>query len=75
MFGRLEYDPSKGCSKPYRPITDSEYARSQYISDAKRYIECMQDAAEADSKYASSVIEEGLEKSMDDFMAEVRRGY
>lgn len=75
LLGRLEYDPSDACSKPSRPFSDSEYSRSQYLSDAKRYLTCMQDAADADRKYANDVIAEGLQESIDDFVSEVRRGY
>jgi hypothetical protein len=74
-IGRLEYDPSRGCSKPMRPFSKDEYAQKMYIDDAKRYLTCLQESAESDAKYANDVIADGLQQSSDDFVREVERGY
>lgn len=74
-LGRLEYDPSRACSKPFRPYSDDSYARQQYMSDARRYLQCMQNAAVADAKYANDVIADGLQEKSDEFVREVESGY
>lgn len=75
LGGRLEYDPSRDCEKPYRPYsTDSSSAREQYIGDAHRYLRCMQDAAQEDATYANQVIADGLKDRSHDFVEEVELG-
>lgn len=75
LLFRLEYDPSKNCSKPLRPYGNDRYAWDSYKSDAARYIRCMQEAAEADMSYASAVIADGYKEKVAEFRREVERGY
>jgi hypothetical protein len=74
FIGRLEYDPSTACGKPVRPYSNDRAVQAEYIKRAKLYLQCLQDAAESDSKYANEVIEEGLKKQSDDFVDEVEKG-
>ena len=71
----LKYDPSRPCSKPYRPYQMDKWAREQYIRDGETYLSCMREAANADVEYAQKVIQDGYRKAADDFLEEVRRGY
>lgn len=75
FLGKLKYDPSAACTKPFRPFSKDSSARREYIASAQRYLECMQDAAISDARYASEVIAEGLEEASDDFLSEVELGY
>ncbi|BBD01870.1 hypothetical protein YGS_C1P3125 [Sphingobium sp. YG1] len=75
LFFRLEYDPSKNCSKPIRPYGNDRFAWESYKSDAARYVRCMQDAAEADMGYASEVIAEGYKEKLAEFRREVESGF
>jgi hypothetical protein len=75
MITSLEYDPSTACSKPMRPYSEDRDEWNYYIRQGKQYLQCMQDAAESDTKYANEVIAEGLQEKSDDFVSEVKRGY
>jgi hypothetical protein len=74
-FFRLEYDPSKGCSKPYRPYRADNYEMDSYRSDAKRYVGCLEEAATSDIQYAQNAVVEGYTKALEDFKSEIQRGY
>ena len=74
-FSRLEYDPTAGCSKPFRPYSKDEYAVQRYRDDAVRYVDCLKSAATKDTSYAAEVIADGYEEAVDEFVAEVKRGY
>lgn len=71
----LKYDPTRPCSKPYRPYRMDKWEREQYIREGQAYLACMQETADADVEYAQQIIREGYEKAADDFLEEVRRGY
>jgi hypothetical protein len=72
-FYSLEYNPSKACSRPMRPFSDSEFSRKMYLNDAERYLDCIRSAAKSDIEYATAVVVDGHKKEADDFLAEVRR--
>lgn len=75
-FGRsLEYDPSRACIKPMKPYGNDKYAMELYISSAKDYIGCMENAANRDVEYAQKIILAGYEEAAQDYINEVRRGY
>jgi hypothetical protein len=74
FIGRLEYDPSTACNKPVRPYSNDRAVQAKYIERAKLYLQCLEDAAEADGKYADEVIAEGLKKKSDEFTEEVEKG-
>lgn len=75
MFSTLKYDPTTACSKPYRPYSKDEYARERYMSDAKRYVQCLEDAANNDAEYAQKVVSQGYKTATDDFIRDLRSGY
>lgn len=71
----LKYDPSRGCSKPYKPYGSDRYAWDTYRQEGGRYVECMKAAATSDMDYASEIVADGYKKAVDDFISEVKRGY
>lgn len=75
LISRLEWEPGYGCNKPMRPYSRDRYALESYKRNALTYLECIEEAARADQKYAARVVQEGYEKAADDFLAEVKRGY
>lgn len=75
FLGKLGYDPSTACTKPVRPYSDERYEWESYIDDGKRYLQCMQNAAESDAKYANRVIADGLREKSEEFVNEVDRSF
>ncbi|QCB56306.1 hypothetical protein E5675_18975 [Sphingopyxis sp. PAMC25046] len=71
----LKYDPSRACSKPYRPYQMDKWAREQYVRDGETYLSCLRETANSDAEYAQQVIRDGNRKAADEFLEEVRRGY
>ena len=75
-YGRkLEYDPSPACFKPMKPYSNDKYAMDLYVSSAKNYINCLQNAANQDVEYAQKIIMAGYEEAAQDYINEIRRGY
>lgn len=75
FFMDLKYDPSHACVKPYKPYGTDRYAMESYIQQGKRYFACLQDAAKNDMEYADAVVKDGYEKSVEDFISEIKRQY
>jgi hypothetical protein len=73
MLSSIEYNPSRACSRPIRPFSESDFSRRMYAADAKRYLECIREAANSDIEYATAVVVEGHKKEADDFLAELER--
>lgn len=71
----LDYDPSAACSKPIRPFSDDSFAWNNYRNDARRYLSCLESAANDDMRYAQRKIEEGYDEAVQEFLDEVERGY
>lgn len=40
----LKYDPTRACSKPYKPYAADRYTRDAYATDAERYVDCLKTA-------------------------------
>jgi len=75
FLSRLEYDPSRGCSKPFRPYSNDRFAMDQYLNSARSHVQCLEDAATADMTYVQSVVEKGYQDAVEEFLDEVERGY
>jgi hypothetical protein len=75
FISTLKYDPSKACTKPYRPLSGSEYAMRSYLADAERYLDCMRDASNADARYATEVVAEGYKEASAEFLQELKGGF
>lgn len=72
----FEYDPSPACPRPRKPFdVEDRFEREQYLTAAKRYLTCLDEAARNDANVANAVVQQGLEDAMEDFMREVRRDF
>lgn len=74
MFYDLEYDPSRACSKPYKPFSRDQFAQNQFRNDAIEYLSCIKRAASNDAEYASEVIADGYKEKAEEFLDELRAG-
>lgn len=68
-FMDLEYDPSRGCYRPYKPFDGDQYARERYRNDAVEYLACMKRATANDAEYATEVIYDGYKKKAEEFLS------
>ena len=66
MFKDLKYDPSKACTKPFRPYGASDADIDAYRFSLNRYRSCLLGAAKNDVEYANDVIKEGYVKALQD---------
>ena len=76
-FGRLEYDPSRACARPFYSKSLREGVDELLIDNYKNMtttnLDCMKRAAQSDSRYANNAIQEGLDKASDKIVADFER--